>query len=720
MSESARRPSMIYEISDKVRNFSRSVRTAAKDEVTYEAVRFAHTTTAHGIPMALNANAWYGKVLWMCLSLFSTGLFLYQCLLVFEKYQRNDKIVSVKLEFGSANFPAVTICNLNPFKKHSAIKVKQVADTLEAFHQAVTFSKGAIYHRTTDVRSRRHLNPGGVRNVQVEPVMSDCKCKRRFRNSDDIDCVQTNTVPKNNATMCICNYDRHDDTAFPCTPAKLWVSAMCPDCNDIGFCNLPDTSGESEYPCMCLKAPNNQTRRPFKHCLLMPKRINRMWETRGEEVPDEDSPFYNDYMNRLKTLGYENMTDEVAITTKTKEKLVLIMAGMPLEDRVALSYGRTELIKMCSFDSKQCDIEKEFKLHLDPTFGNCFIFNGDPKKNQTSSRAGPSYGLRLLVSVDAADYLPTTEAKGVRITIHDSNEWPFPETFGYSAPTGAVSSFGLSTRQVHRLAVGGDDCVHEGEHTRGYIYSNHKYEPEGCYKSCYQNKMIHEVHCADPRYPTPHNGTRYCNTLDHYERDSLVKASLEFTRSKYLMARCGCKHPCEHNVYTTTYSSARLMPAAFSTNHCKQKGTKKEGDCIESFDPSQTVMLEIYYEQMSYEILTEREAYSFVNFLSDVGGQAGLWLGASVITVFEIGYFAFRVLTVACRRKFRDRVDSIAKFSTTDTLDERFDTRRKQSTDAKLTISSLDNLKHTDDDDTTLHQGWESETTSVKDRPFMV
>lgn len=33
----------------------------------------------------------------MMLSLFSTCLFLYQCVLVFEKYQRNDKIVSVKV-----------------------------------------------------------------------------------------------------------------------------------------------------------------------------------------------------------------------------------------------------------------------------------------------------------------------------------------------------------------------------------------------------------------------------------------------------------------------------------------------------------------------------------------------------------------------------------------------------------------------------------------------
>ncbi|VDK53504.1 unnamed protein product [Gongylonema pulchrum] len=52
-------------------------------------------------------------------------------------------------------------------------------------------------------------------------------------------------------------------------------------------------------------------------------------------------------------------------------------------------------------------------------------------------------GLRLLLYVNASDYLPTTEAVGVRITVHDKDEYPFPETFGYSAPTGYISSFGM-------------------------------------------------------------------------------------------------------------------------------------------------------------------------------------------------------------------------------------------------------------------------------------
>lgn len=53
-----------------------------------------------------------------------------------------------------------------------------------------------------------------------------------------------------------------------------------------------------------------------------------------------------------------------------------------------------------------------------------------------------------MVFVNTSDYLPTTEATGVRIAIHGQRECPFPDTFGYSAPTGAVSSFGISLVRV--------------------------------------------------------------------------------------------------------------------------------------------------------------------------------------------------------------------------------------------------------------------------------
>uniref|UniRef100_A0A914CAP8 Amiloride-sensitive sodium channel n=1 Tax=Acrobeloides nanus TaxID=290746 RepID=A0A914CAP8_9BILA len=467
-----RRPSFQV-IGDKVvsasKDLGRTVKTAAGEELKYEFLRFGHTTSAHGVPRILSAKHCPARTAWIFVSVSFFLIFVFQCNLVFDKFQKKEKIVNVELQFESAPFPAITVCNLNPFKKHLARKVPEISETLDAFHQAVTYSKDAAQHYNLALVSRSKRNSDFSNNfrwAQYEPIMSDCDCAVKAQDSE---CIQKDSIPKSNKTLCVCNYDRQDSTAWPCFHASSWIESICPECNDIGYCNLPETNGSSRIPCLCQK--------DVRYCLLKPERMKRVWEIRGTEIPDENSPFRQDFLKQLKELGYENMTDEVAIATKTKEKLVLTMAGLPVHRRIALSYGKAEFIKMCSFNGQQCNIFNDFKLHVDPAFGNCYTFNANRHNRLMSSRAGPSYGLRLMVYINASDYLPTTEAMGVRIAIHDPDEWPFPDTFGYSAPTGSLSSFGLSLRKVHRLSQG--ECISPDDRLPpGYIYQNYKYEPE--------------------------------------------------------------------------------------------------------------------------------------------------------------------------------------------------------------------------------------------------
>lgn len=55
--------------------------------------------------------------------------------------------------------------------------------------------------------------------------------------------------------------------------------------------------------------------------------------------------------------------------------------------------------------------------------------------------------------MNLTEYLETSIEVGIRIAIHDTTEIPFPDVFGFNAPTGYVSSFGVRLVSGHRYVL---------------------------------------------------------------------------------------------------------------------------------------------------------------------------------------------------------------------------------------------------------------------------
>ncbi|KAK6040487.1 hypothetical protein COOONC_22005 [Cooperia oncophora] len=81
-----------------------------------------------------------------------------------------------------------------------------------------------------------------------------------------------------------------------------------------------------------------------------------------------------------------------------------------------------------------------------------------------------------------------------------------------------------------------------------------------------------------------------------------------------------------------------------------------ETEC-ENYYRLNAAMVEVFYEQLNYELLQESEAYGLVNLIADFGGHLGLWLGFSVITVMEVIVLILDVISIC----FRRRNETIAK-----------------------------------------------------------
>lgn len=145
-----------------------------------------------------------------------------------------------------------------------------------------------------------------------------------------------------------------------------------------------------------------------------------------------------------------------------------------------------------------------------PSYGNCLQFNNNGVYN--SSRAGPLYGLRMVMRTDQATYLPWVEASGVIIDIHMQDEIPYPDVFGYFAPPGTASSLGVSYVQTTRLSKPYGSCTKQA--TLETTHYTGTYTVEACFRSCMQEKIVATCRCYYPAYSHAANTTQYSSCDD--------------------------------------------------------------------------------------------------------------------------------------------------------------------------------------------------------------
>ncbi|CAD5206518.1 unnamed protein product [Bursaphelenchus okinawaensis] len=451
----------------------------------------------------------------------------------------------------------------------------------------------------------------------------------------------------NQGEVCLCFYNKKNSQIWPCYPPQMWSERRCNKCSPLGDCVYTDST-DGQLPCVCASVIRMcvriEERTPEEEVitkdetsevvedsnstssLVLGNRIPKIWEfttTTTEALPEED------VSDKEMAYGLKGIEDPVAIRATAVENLIFAVNELNQSEIGKIGYDKGEFITKCSFNGRQCSIEDDFSVYIDPSFGNCFTFNYNTSKMIRSERAGSNYGLRFQVFVNITDYLPTTEAAGVRITVHSPTEQPFPDTHGYSAPTGFVSSFAIRLKSINRLPMPYGQCVKDGK-DEDYIFQDKEYSTEGCQRTCIQKYLVQKCGCGDPRFPAYQNHSN-CPVAVSSLRDCLRAEMKNAAR----LDTCICQQPCNQEVYTVSYSCAR-WPSGQSAGTSQECGPLLTPQQCLHFHREQAALIEVYFEQLNYESLKESEAYGFPNLLSDFGGQLGLWMGVSVITIMEV------------------------------------------------------------------------------------
>ncbi|CAD6191735.1 unnamed protein product [Caenorhabditis auriculariae] len=641
--------------------------------------RFERQSTFHGISHAATAHNKRWQWFWYTAFTICLICLLIQIFSVISRYRQYGKTVDLDLKFENAPFPSITICNLNPYKRsavHSNPSTKAMmeaytrrlgsGDKAEGIAAALSSMGGGLHAkvrrakrktRRRKEKDRRYYQAFAQCLCDIDPLTAERRgsCFAAYKGRITVETNDTNSIRSLHQSRCLCQFDMVSKTLWPCFPYGSWKEKLCSECVDSsGHCPMRFYKGNEVYEnikeevdlCLCHKEYNHcvGTRPDGVILEISPDdeistmdvaaRAEMQAKAQSERTTTTTT---TEAPAMVQALGFENITDEIALKSQAQENLMFAVGEMSPSEKEDLSYVLDELILKCSFNQKDCIMARDFKLHYDNTFGNCYTFNFNRTAEVTSHRAGANYGLRILLYANVSEYLPTTEAVGFRITVHDKHTVPFPDAFGYSAPTGFLSSFGVRMKQFIRLEPPYGHCQNGGEDSENFVYRNFSYSVEACHRSCAQKLIVERCGCADPMYPVPMNAKdiKACQAVNMEQRECLREMTLYlgelYSKGKEGLPDCYCHQPCTETNYEVTYSSARWPSGSAKVMECLP------GDylCLERYRKN-AAMLQIFYEELNYETMMESPAYTLNSVLADVGGLTGLWIGASVVSLLEI------------------------------------------------------------------------------------
>ncbi|XP_026876077.1 acid-sensing ion channel 1C isoform X2 [Electrophorus electricus] len=302
------------------------------------------------------------------------------------------------------------------------------------------------------------------------------------------------------------------------------------------------------------------------------------------------------------------------------------------------SHSIEEMLLDCKYRGKECGPDSFYPIYT--RYGKCYTFNSGLDGNPllTTLKGGTGNGLEIMLDIQQDEYLPvwgdtdeTSYEAGIKVQIHSQDEPPFIDQLGFGVAPGFQTFVSCQQQRLQYLPPPWGDCRSAPLETDYFP----TYSITACRIECETRYLLETCNCRMVHMP----GTSTVCTPEQYKEcadpalDYLVEKD-----SKY----CVCLTPCNMTRYGKELSMVKI-PSKASAKYLAKKFNKTEqyiGDNI--------LVLDIFFEALNYEKIEQKKAYEVAGLLGDIGGQMGLFIGASVLTILEIFDYLYEV--------FKDKV----------------------------------------------------------------
>ncbi|XP_035211394.1 acid-sensing ion channel 1A-like [Stegodyphus dumicola] len=285
------------------------------------------------------------------------------------------------------------------------------------------------------------------------------------------------------------------------------------------------------------------------------------------------------------------------------------------ETRKRYGHQAETFIRSCSFRGERC-FTSNFSLYQDTRFGNCYTFN-KASRNKTAldtSLIGPNGGLELELDLEIDQYIWTTRVEGARVVIHDPYKEPNPQDEGINVSAGYETAVAISMITFHRLpAPYKDQC-------RRYELED---DQRKCHSNCFYSNLYSSCSCHWPgEYDIKES--RYCDMTNLTELICMYRAG---------SIGCYCPLECDKTMYDMKISSVAWPSRAYTESKLRKYRNERKLKMENLRDTR--FKLRVYYDTLQQLIYEQKAKFEDAELLSQIGGQMGLWLGLSLVFLFE-------------------------------------------------------------------------------------
>lgn len=322
-----------------------------------------------------------------------------------------------------------------------------------------------------------------------------------------------------------------------------------------------------------------------------------------------------------------------------------------IDIRREVGHDINTMLLRCSFGRFSCYPEN-FTLFQTQQYGNCYTVES---KKMMVKEPGPANGLTLMLYMENYEYLPgITDGYGARVHIHPKNTIPFPYESGFYVQTGHETIIALKQIRIDRISEPHGTCRSNEEFFRLY---GKVYNRQSCQYLCRPTLNTQKCHCYDDYdYDLFRNSSiRPCTTKADFE--CIYRVELDI-RKKTLT--CDCPDPCVDTDYTMNIASRQWPTDQYSRLLKASVCEEFPDDCDRIKGYGQETLgknflkVVIYYQQLNYQLIKEDPDIENSQFASDVGGAIGLWIGLSILSIFEIFQLIVEIIAYFMHRNKRE------------------------------------------------------------------